>query len=161
MKGLFLGLAAFSLMPATSAHAVDFVRICTSYGSDFYYSPGTDVCVNAITGLTKQDTLSGTVEGKTVYRAKADQAVADAHHATTRAYDALAGTTVAAAMPSAVVDSGGNFAMSGSVSQFAGFKSVGFGGAAKVTRGLSLTGGLGSSVDNGIVGGRVGFNLSW
>lgn len=42
------------------ADPVQYVKICSLYGVDFYYDPGTDVCVNALTGETRQQTELGT-----------------------------------------------------------------------------------------------------
>lgn len=154
-------LIAALMLAASSASAapVDYVRLCDVAGQDFYYSPGTEVCVNAVTGST-YDTNTGET-GKTVYRAQADAAVSEAQRATKRANTAASGVAIAAAMPGAFITSGHNFALSGNASQFGGFSSMGFGGAAKVSEKLSLTGGMGASMNDGTVGGRVGFNMSW
>ncbi len=162
MKHLAHRLLFAALMMAASgaiAAPTSYVKICDDAGANFYYSPGTTVCVNAITGTTYDDDTGET--GKTVYRAQADKAVAQVQHATKRANDAASGVAVAAAMPSAFINTGSNFAVSGNASQFGGFSSVGFGTAAKITDKFSLTGGVGTSLNQGMVGGRVGFNMSW
>jgi hypothetical protein len=43
---------------AAGAHAApaSYVRICSLAGTDFYYIPGTNVCVNAMTGETQDRT---------------------------------------------------------------------------------------------------------
>ena len=55
VTALVAGLGALS----SASAAVEYVRVCDLYGRDFYYSPGTDVCVNAVTGETRQATENG------------------------------------------------------------------------------------------------------
>lgn len=44
---------------------VEYVRICTLYGTGYFYIPGTNTCVDAATGMTKYQTSAGTVNGQT------------------------------------------------------------------------------------------------
>ena len=54
----FLLLAAFAALALgptpVSAQPVQYVRYCDAFGENFFYSPGTDTCVNAITGAPLQ-----------------------------------------------------------------------------------------------------------
>jgi hypothetical protein len=49
---------------ASTAHAqlspVEYVKICSLYGAGFYYIPGTDTCVNDVTGDSRTQTEGGT-----------------------------------------------------------------------------------------------------
>ncbi len=51
-----------ALCLASTAAAVppEYVKICSLYGSGFNYVPGTDICWNAQTGDTRQQTVGGT-----------------------------------------------------------------------------------------------------
>src|SRR3712207_1929730 len=64
-KSLFLGsvagLAAVAGaqaadLPAKKAAAVEYVRVCSTYGEGFFYVPGTESCVR-ISGRVRVDTL--------------------------------------------------------------------------------------------------------
>ena len=46
--------------PAGFAQPVEYVRVCSIYGSGFHYIPGTDVCRNDSNGDTRQQTEGGT-----------------------------------------------------------------------------------------------------
>src|SRR3712207_9569424 len=54
VKSLFLGLVAglaavagaqAADLPAKKAAAVEYVRVCSTYGAGFFYIPGTDTCL--------------------------------------------------------------------------------------------------------------------
>ena len=68
------GLLASTL----GSFAQDYVRVCYSYGIDYFYSPGTDTCINANTQETRRDTEFGTVTGKTAFAASVDARIAEA-----------------------------------------------------------------------------------
>jgi hypothetical protein len=58
---LLLGL--FTLLtvsyPAPAFAPVEYVKICSIYGANYYYSPGTDSCVNAISGEVRKQFDNG------------------------------------------------------------------------------------------------------
>ena len=67
---LLVRLASFLLILAGSTVAcaaapVEYVRICSLYGADYYYVPGTDLCLNPTTGVTKTETPDGTMTSQT------------------------------------------------------------------------------------------------
>src|SRR5262245_11377223 len=39
---------------------VQYVRVCSLYGTGFHYIPGTDICINDFNGDTRQQTEGGT-----------------------------------------------------------------------------------------------------
>jgi hypothetical protein len=43
---------------------VEYVKICSLYGAQFFYVPGTDQCLNALTGDLREQTEEGTVRGE-------------------------------------------------------------------------------------------------
>ncbi|MFI5167834.1 MAG: porin [Thermoanaerobaculales bacterium] len=56
---LFLVVGLISI--ASNSHAaVEYVKVCSLYGADFYYIPGTDACLNTTTGEIRQATAVGT-----------------------------------------------------------------------------------------------------
>jgi hypothetical protein len=52
-------LAGLWLAPAANAAPVEYVRICSLYGSGFHYIPGTDTCLNETTGDARVATEGG------------------------------------------------------------------------------------------------------
>lgn len=54
---LILGAAMFGI--SSIGQATEYVKICSLYGADFYYLPGTDVCFNPTTGETRKATAGG------------------------------------------------------------------------------------------------------
>ncbi len=53
-------LAGLLLAPSANAVPVEYVRICSAYGTGFNYVPGTDICRNDFTGDTRVQTEGGT-----------------------------------------------------------------------------------------------------
>lgn len=50
-----------------TTQSVEYVKACPLYGdANWYYIPGSDTCVNPLTGVTKKQTSEGTVKGQTV-----------------------------------------------------------------------------------------------
>jgi hypothetical protein len=67
MKNLLaaLALGAGSLAIGSPAFAaVEYVRVCSTYGASYAYIPGTDTCINMNTGETRQATESGVKQGE-------------------------------------------------------------------------------------------------
>jgi TolA-binding protein len=54
----FVAAGAAGLRPAEAA--VEYVKICSLYGADWYYIPGTDTCINTSSGETRVQTELGT-----------------------------------------------------------------------------------------------------
>jgi hypothetical protein len=44
---------------ASTSYAVEYVKVCSLYGAEFFYIPGTDTCFNPTTGETRQATEGG------------------------------------------------------------------------------------------------------
>jgi hypothetical protein len=64
-------ISLFGLLHATpSAAAVEYVRICSLFGASYFYSPGTDSCINAITGEVKTQTAFGLMRRQTYFTAR-------------------------------------------------------------------------------------------
>lgn len=95
----FAFLAAASGFAAqASAAPVEYVKVCSLYGAQYYYSPGTDTCINADTGVTNRKVDDGnggftTVTGKTALAAHVD----DIDNRVTRAFENASISTALAA----------------------------------------------------------------
>ena len=70
-KNLILGSAAVLMLVSGAqaadlpikAKAVEYVRICSTYGAGFYYIPGTDTCIKLGGYLRADVTFNGTAHG--------------------------------------------------------------------------------------------------
>jgi hypothetical protein len=54
---ILVGLAGFATRH--QAQAVEYVKVCSLYGADFHYVPGTDICLNDFTGDAREETEGG------------------------------------------------------------------------------------------------------
>ena len=163
-RGLLAVIAVIGLgtLPAWAA-PVDYVRVCDAYGADYFYMPGTDICMNANTGTTKQATAGGTYNGESEMAARFN--------------DAFEGVAVSAAMPQAYIPPGHRFAIAGNWAQFtgssgsAGFSygaygapsagALGIGAAMRINDNLTFSAAGAIGLDRSTWATRVGFNMSW
>jgi len=61
MKKLVWLLFYLLVIPTTSAYAaVEYVRVCSYFGANFIYVPGTDTCYNPTTGETRENITGNT-----------------------------------------------------------------------------------------------------
>ncbi|BCP53052.1 hypothetical protein K32_16690 [Kaistia sp. 32K] len=141
-------------MPAPARAAIEYVRVCNSFGVGYQYIPGTDTCVKVATGETAKNTENGPVFGKTELASRVDQAF-DAIN------EANEGVAVMSSLPVPIIEKDHNFALAGNFAQFDSDGAFGLAGAFRVNSHLTFNGGLAVGADQGKVGGRVGFNLSW
>jgi hypothetical protein len=146
-------LTAFGFVAATlvssnaTAQLMEYVRVCDEFGANFFYSPGTATCVNAMTGETVKITEKGEVRSET--------------EVAKQAKDANEGVALSLALPNAVVDAGKTFGAAANVGVFNGESAIGISGAISPADGLSLTGAFGMGLSRGTAGGRAGINYSW
>ena len=168
MKRLFSALVGAPLLLAAGilpvqAKPVEYVRVCSAYGAGYYYMPGTDVCLNANTGATKQATENGTYSGESEIAARFN--------------DAFEGIAVSSAMPQAYVPLGQHFAIAGNWAQFQGnggsagahsggysggsANALGLGAALRLNDNLTFNAAGAIGLDRTTWATRVGFNLSW
>lgn len=63
LAALALGAGSFVVGSPADA-AVEYVKVCSVYGAQYAYIPGTDTCINMNTGETRQATESGTKQGE-------------------------------------------------------------------------------------------------
>lgn len=166
LRGLALALAtAFGGMLAAVAPAaadsssepsgpVEYLRICSLYGAGFYYIPGTDTCVHAITGDTRRQTEYGTV------RTWSPQ-VLELMEQTELANRAIEAGAVTIAIPMPIILTGDRFALAGNWSQVAGYHAFGLAGAVALGNVFSINAGVGVGLQTLTIGTRFGLNLNW
>lgn len=151
-------LAAATMFTAPASAAVEYVKTCDAYGTQYYYSPGTDTCVNANTGVTKRLTEDGTVTGKTALA----QHVDDIDARITRAFE---NASISAALASPDLVQGEHFGVRINWGNAGGSDAIGLTGAAVLSEGSAhggrLIGTLGIAFAGGAVGGNAGLQFNW
>lgn len=137
--------AIFCTSPAFAA--VEYVKVCHTFGPGWAYIPGSDTCINPDTGETKRITEDGIVEGET--------------QLLEQVRDANEGVALSLALPAASVDAGKTFGAAVNFGTFNGESAIGIGGAYEAADGLTITGAVGVGLSRGTTGGRAGVNFSW
>ena len=165
------GLVIFAA-PAVADNPVEYVRFCTDFGAKYFAIPGTDICVNPDTGVTKRNALDGdgnpivitsitsSQQGIVDAQTSAENARAAAQKAQMDADRATDGVALSLAMQPAIVTAGHSFGFSANVGTFGGKFALGLSGAYAVSDSVMFTGAFGSSF-TGTTGGRAGINVSW
>ncbi|TIT79641.1 MAG: hypothetical protein E5W57_06185 [Mesorhizobium sp.] len=156
-------LGAATLLAVPSEAAVEYVRICSAYGANYYYSPGTDTCINADTGVTNRKVDDGnggftTVTGKTALAAHVD----DIDNRITRAFE---NASISAALAAPDLVQGEHFGLRVNWGNAGDANAFGITGAAVLSEGFAhggrLTGTLGIAFSGNVVGGNAGLQFSW
>ncbi|WP_192254271.1 porin [Mesorhizobium silamurunense] len=156
----FLAAASGFSASALAAPPVEYVRVCSLYGAQYYYSLGTDTCINANTGETRRATADGVVVGKTALASKVDDIDA-------RVQRAFEGASVASALTSADLVQGEHFGVRVNWGNAGQSNAMGVTGAAVLGEGLfsggngRLAGAAGVAFSGKTVGGNAGLQLTW
>lgn len=119
-------IATFTVMAATSSFAqVEYVRVCSTYGAGFFYTPGTDTCTSAY---------------------QIGQSQYDIARAQTRS---ATGTAMAASLVAPWLPTGTNYAVSNHWAGFDGQHAVGSSGLMRITGNLVFSAGYAVGLDRG------------
>jgi len=125
IAGIIAALALMIATPNQAAAQVSYVRVCSLYGADFFYIPGTDTCANAsqIIGnqfnIARLNSLSST------------------------------GTAMAASLVAPWLPTGTNYAISNHWANFNGQNGVGVSGLMRLSGNLVFSAGFALGLDNG------------
>ncbi|MDX8433602.1 porin [Mesorhizobium abyssinicae] len=155
----FVAAAGGLSVPALAA-PVEYVRVCSLYGARYYYSPGTDTCINADTGETRRVTEDGVVVGKTALASKVDDIDG-------RVAGAFESASVASALTSPDFVQGEHFGVRVNWGNAGQANAMGVTGAAVLGEGFlpggtgRLTGAAGVAFSGKTVGGNAGLQLTW
>ncbi|MGD9740481.1 MAG: porin [Bauldia sp.] len=150
-----IGLAVLcASAPATSA-PVEYVKVCDDFGTGFFYIPGTEICVNPDTGVTKTLTEIGEVTGQISLAAR----IADAEAAFAAA---VQGTAIGLATPNPILPDGQGYAVGINWGTYEGTNALGVAGVFAINNNLMVTGGFGIGFGTGTAtfGARAGLNIS-
>lgn len=162
----FLAVAGTSGFAAAAlAQPVEYVRVCDAYGPNYYYSPGTETCINAQTGVTKREVDDGaggtkTLTGKTALASKVD----DVDKRVQRAFE---GASVASSLTSPDLVQGEHFGVRVNWGNAGQSNAMGVTGAAVLGEGFMpggkgrLAGAAGVGFSGKTVGGNAGLQLTW
>ncbi|HLH98907.1 MAG TPA: porin [Xanthobacteraceae bacterium] len=126
---LATAVAAFALTMATpkqaAASPVEYVKVCSLYGADFLYLPGTDTCTNA------------------------SQIVANQFGIARLSTQAATGTAMAASLVNPWLPDNTNYAISLHWAGFDGQNAVGFAGLMRIKGNLAFSAGVSLGLDHG------------
>jgi hypothetical protein len=167
-----LAVCAVVWAGVANAQPVEYTRVCTAFGSGYFYSPGTETCIRSNTGDTRKERDNDfPLYGRTGPADHLDEA--------------RAGAAAAASLPRTFIDTGDAYAVSGgaggvsrSVSGSGGRTdhagTGGLGAALRYDEHLTFSGALAgttgsftpgsspaSASSSGAAAGRGGFNYSW
>jgi len=155
----FLAAGTGFSVPALAA-PVEYVKVCSTYGANYYYSPGTETCINANTGETRRLTEDGVVAGKTALASKVD----DIDKRVQRAFE---GASVASALTSPDLVEGEHFGVRVNWGNAGQSNAMGITGAAVLGEDFMpggngrLAGAAGVAFSGKTVGGNAGLQLTW
>jgi hypothetical protein len=150
---MLAAVVATAGLPVQAA-PVEYVRVCSAFGTGYFYIPGTDTCVNVNTGETRRNTVDGVVTGVT----QQQQQILDNAEQIKRNTE---GVAMGFALPKATVDPGKSFGAAFNIGAFDGAVAVGVGGAFRAGEGVTFNGALGYGLGEGTLGGNAGVNVSW
>ncbi|MET4087644.1 porin [Bradyrhizobium sp. S3.5.5] len=125
LRAILATAALVLAIPMPGHAAVEYEKICSVYGANFFYIPGTDTCVNA---------------GQTV------QSQFDLARQITRA---ATGTAMATSLVNPFLPDGTNYAISTHWAVFDGQHAAGVVGMIRIQGNLSLTMGIAFGLDRG------------
>lgn len=143
---------------------VEYVRVCDGYGANYFYSPGTLLCVNAQTGETRN--ADGTV-GSTPLASRVDaieQRINNGFQSFSR--DLHEEASIAASLADPDLVAGERFGVRINWANAGTANAFGFSGAAVLSDGFiaktgRLTGSAGIAFSGSTIGGRAGLQLTW
>ena len=133
---------------------VEYTRVCTAGGQGYFYVPGTDTCLNPMTGKTFENTQYGPVTGESPMAMSVDRALEDAHRS-------LEGVAISIALPTAIIAPGKTYAIAADFGTFDAYNAAGFGAALKLTDNVQLNAAVGVGFSGHTSAARVGANFSW
>ena len=139
------------------AQVVEYVRVCDRYGANYFYSPGTETCINANTQETRRETELGIVTGQTAFAESVDKRIEAAFEA----------SAISNALADPDLVAGEHFGIKVNWGGVEGANAFGVTGAMVFTEGLfeggngRLTGSGGVAFSGSTVGGRAGLQLTW
>jgi hypothetical protein len=152
-------LAALSV----SARAQDYVIVCDTYGTGFFYIPGTETCLNAERGETRTETSEGTVVGETKLASRVSDIEARIDGAFSDSFKDIA---IASALADPDLVAGEHFGVRVNWGNAGSKNAFGFSGAVVLGENVfgdrgRITGTGAIAFTDGRVGGRAGLQLTW
>ncbi len=138
---------------------MEYVRVCDQYGTGYYYSPGSETCINANTGVTKLDTENGTVTGETALAERVSN-IED------RRQDAFDGASIAASLVAPSLAAGEHAGVRINWGNAGNANAFGVSGALVLhdnafDKSVRLTGSVGIGFTSNKVGGNAGLQATW
>jgi Porin subfamily len=177
MRKVALGVALLVVIGgfcAPAAAAVEYVKVCSLYGAGFFYVPGTDTCINPVTGDMRTQTEFGTrrfvsdIANRVAVTESEIAALQDAQQALRARFDAAFrdqadGIAIAMALESPDLAGSEHFGFKVNWGTYENSNAFGvtFAGvlAENANNRLTLSGGVAFTGNN--IGGHAGLQFSW
>lgn len=129
------------------AAPVEYTRVCSVGDVTGLIVPGTDTCLDPLTGKTAVNTSSGVAYSLSPMAMSVDRA--------------LEGVAINTAMPTAIIEPGKTYAIAVDVGAFDAYQAVGFGAAMRLNDSFQINAAVGAGFTGHTGAARIGANFSW
>lgn len=148
LTAAFAVVALWATHNAAHAQPLEFLKTCNinGYETGYFFMPGRDVCMNAMTDETVGERAYGLYFGRTLLRERIDKSL-----------EAVAMTS---ALSYARIESGDDFALAGDVAFYEGYAALGMGLALRINDRVQFSTSGAYGLEEGQILGRLGFNAS-
>lgn len=163
------GGLAFALLMACSggvAQAQDpeeeYVGACTTIGTSYFKTPGSDVCIHADTQETRlQVTDDLALRGRTTLAREVASVGAEIDWMDAQLDDLREGIAATAALPRPFIEAGDRYAVSGDWGQYQGANALGLGAAIRIADTVSLSAAFGVGLESGVIASGLNLRFGW
>ena len=136
------------LLSPSVAAPVEYTKICSIGDVVGFIVPGTDACLDPMTGKTAIATSGGgAAYGLSPMAMSIDRS--------------LEGVAIATAMPTAIIEPGKTYAIAVDFGTFDVYDAIGFGAAVKLNDNFQLNAAVGAGFTGHTGAARIGANFSW
>jgi hypothetical protein len=135
------------LIASSPSLAAEYVKICSIAGQAGLVVPGTELCMDPMTGKTFENSPDGVIVGSSPMLKSIDRS--------------LEGVAIDAALPTAIIAPGKTFAIAGDLATFDAYNAAGFSAAVKLNDNFQLNAAVGAGFTGRVGVARIGANFSW
>ncbi len=135
------------LLSPSVAAPVEYTKICSIGDVVGFIVPGTDTCLDPMTGKTAIATSSGAAYGLSPMAMSIDRS--------------LEGVAIVTALPTAIIEPGKTYAIAVDLGTFDVYDAIGFGAAVKLNDNFQLNAAVGAGFTGHTGAARIGANFSW
>jgi hypothetical protein len=156
-----IALALGGLLAPGAHAAVEYVRVCSAFPSEYLYRPGDATCINMATGRTAELTDGSPAFGRTAMARDADDVGNSLDWIDPELDDLREGVAATAALPHPFIQPGDRFAVSGDWGQYDGAHALGLGAAIRIDEMLSVSASVGVGLESGALSSGLSLTIGW